>query len=81
MTDELIELNFKTLQLEVQKTQTLVTQYAAVFSDNEILKNLPEYITLKEAAKLKGVLSYETLQKKALASAMLRNQDNQTERT
>ena len=64
MTDELIELNFKTLQLEVQKTQTLVTQYAAVFSDNETLKNLPEYITLKEAAKLTGVLSYEKMKKK-----------------
>ena len=64
MTDEMIQLNFQTLQLEVQKMQTLVTQYAATFSDTDFMKNVPEYVTLKEAAKLKGVISYENLQKK-----------------
>ena len=37
MTDEMIQLNFQTLQLEVQKMQTLVTQYAATFSDTDFL--------------------------------------------
>ena len=71
MTDEMIQLNFQTLQLEVQKMQTLVTQYAATFSDTDFMKNVPEYVTLKEAAKLKGVISYENLQKKKIDDSTL----------
>ena len=64
MTDEVIQLNFQTLQLEVQKMQMLVAQYATSFLENDFLKNVPEYVTLKQAAQLKGVISYENLQKK-----------------
>lgn len=64
MTDEVIQLNFQTLQLEVQKMQMLVAQYTTSFLENDFLKNVPEYVTLKQAAQLKGVISYENLQKK-----------------
>ena len=64
MTDEIIQLNFQTLQLEVQKMQMLVAQYTTSFLENDFLKNVPEYVTLKQAAQLKGVISYENLQKK-----------------
>ena len=64
MNDEVIQLNFQTLQLEVQKMQMLVAQYATSFLENDFLKNVPEYVTLKQAAQLKGVISYENLQKK-----------------
>jgi len=64
MTDEIIQLNFQTLQLEVQKLQTLVTQNTSTVLEKDYLKDVPEYVTLKQAAQLKGVISYENLQKK-----------------
>lgn len=62
--NELEHLNYQTLLLEIQKVQFLVNNFSELFSSGLFNKEIPEYVTLKEAAKLKGITSYENLMKK-----------------
>ena len=62
--NQIDKLNFQSLILELQKQQLQMQQLQAFILQQGFQKQIPEYVSLKEAAKLKGVTSYENLQKK-----------------
>lgn len=62
--NELDKLNYQSLMIEVQKVQFLVNNITALFTSEVFHREIPEYVSLKEAAKLKGITSYENLMKK-----------------
>ncbi len=62
--NQIDKLNFQSLILELQKQQLQMQQLQAFILQQDFQKQIPEYVSLKEAAKLKGVTSYENLQKK-----------------
>ncbi len=62
--NQIDKLNLQSLILELQKQQLQMQQLQAFILQQDFQKQIPEYVSLKEAAKLKGVTSYENLQKK-----------------
>ena len=62
--NQIDKLNLQSLILELQKQQFQMQQLQAFILQQDFQKQIPEYVSLKEAAKLKGVTSYENLQKK-----------------
>ena len=62
--NQIDKLNFQSLILELQKQQLQMQQLQAFILQQGFQKQIPEYVSLKEAAKFKGVTSYEKLQKK-----------------
>lgn len=62
--NQIDKLNIQSLILELQKQQLQMQQLQAFILQQDFQKQIPEYVSLKEAAKLKGVTSYENLQKK-----------------
>lgn len=62
--NQIDKLNIQSLILELQKQQLQMQQLQAFILQQGFQKQIPEYVSLKEAAKLKGVTSYENLQKK-----------------
>ena len=62
--NQIDKLIFQSLILELQKQQLQMQQLQAFILQQGFQKQIPEYVSLKEAAKLKGVTSYENLQKK-----------------
>ena len=62
--NEIEKLNFQSLIIELQKQQLQLQQLQTFILQQGFQRQIPEYVSLKEAAKLKGVTSYENLQKK-----------------
>lgn len=62
--NQIDKLNLQSLILELQKQQLQMQQLQAFILQQDFQKQIPEYVSLKEAAKLKGVTSYKNLQKK-----------------
>ncbi len=62
--NEIEKLNHQSVMIELQKTQLQIVELKNLFLQTNFQKNIPEYVTLKMAAELKGVTSYENLQKK-----------------
>ena len=61
---EMDKLNIQSLIIEMQKQQVQLQQLQTFILQESFQRQIPEYVSLKEAAKLKGVTSYENLQKK-----------------
>ena len=61
---EMDKLNIKSLIIEMQKQQVQLQQLQTYILQESFQRQIPEYVSLKEAAQLKGVTSYENLQKK-----------------
>jgi hypothetical protein len=61
---EMDKLNIQSLIIEMQKQQVQLQQLQTFILQESFQRQIPEYVSLKEAAQLKGVTSYENLQKK-----------------
>lgn len=61
---EMDKLNIQSLIIEMQKQQVQLQQLQTYILQESFQRQIPEYVSLKEAAQLKGVTSYENLQKK-----------------
>lgn len=61
---EMDKLNIQSLIIEMQKQQVQLQQLQTYILQESFQRQIPEYVSLKEAAQLKGVASYENLQKK-----------------
>ena len=61
---DLSELNYQSLLIEIQKVECLVNSLASLVASEIFNREIPEYVSLKEAARLKGVTSYKNLMKK-----------------
>lgn len=61
---EMDKLNIQSLIIEMQKQQVQLQQLQTFILQESFQRKIPEYVSLKEAAQLKGVTSYENLQKK-----------------
>ena len=61
---ELEDFEFELLLKEVRSLKKSFKEFSFTSLQEERNRELPEFITLKEAAKLKGVTSYENLQKR-----------------
>lgn len=61
---EMDKLNIQLLIIEMQKQQVQLQQLQTYILQESFQRQIPEYVSLKEAAQLKGVTSYENLQKK-----------------
>ena len=61
---EMDKLNIQSLIIEMQKQQVQLKQLQTFILQESFQRQIPEYVSLKEAAQLKGVTSYENLQKK-----------------